>query len=234
MIIGNEILTGKFEDENGPFFIRRLRMLGTDLRHLAVIADDLDTIADEVRRCSERFDLVFTTGGVGPTHDDVTLEGIARAFGRPLVVAEPLVDLMRAFDIAIDDTTLRMARVPEGTELVESKASSYPVLRCENVWIFPGVPKLMQMKFEALAQRFAGEAVLTDRLYVTAHETDIAARLSEVAARHTRVDIGSYPRFGEGDYRVIITLESRDPEALRAAVSELSGTLPLRSASKPV
>ncbi|MCB9678481.1 MAG: competence/damage-inducible protein A [Alphaproteobacteria bacterium] len=234
VIIGNEILTGKFADENGPYLIRRLRTLGTDLRRLVTISDDLDAIASEVRRCSEAFDLVFTTGGVGPTHDDVTLEGVARAFGRSLVVEPRLVALMEAYGVVPDEMTLRMARVPEGTVLEESQASSYPILRCENVWIFPGVPKLLQMKFEALAQRFAGDAVLTDRLYVTARETEIAVPLAEIAARFPNVDIGSYPRFGEGDYRVIVTLESRDPEALRQAVHALRGTLPLREASKPV
>ena len=234
VIIGNEILTGKFADENGPFLIRRLRALGTDLVRLVTIPDTLDVIAGEVRACSSACDFVFTTGGVGPTHDDVTLEGIALAFGRPLVVADRLVDLMKRYEIEVNDMTLRMAQVPEGTVLVDSPGSSYPVLRCENVWIFPGVPRLMQSKFEALAPTFAGQAVHTDRLYVTAWESDIAADLASVASAHDTVEIGSYPRYGEGDYNVIVTLESRDPAALASAAAELRGTLPLLEASKPV
>ena len=177
VIIGDEILSGKFADENGPFFIRRLRTLGTDLSRLVTISDDLDAISGEVRRCSAAYDLVFTTGGVGPTHDDLTLEGIALAFDRPLVLSDEIVERMRSFDMTIDETTLRMAKVPEGTVLEQTEAGSYPVLRCENVWIFPGVPKLMHIKFEALAHRFAGQAVLTHRLYVTEPETRIAVRI---------------------------------------------------------
>jgi molybdenum cofactor synthesis domain-containing protein len=234
IIIGNEILTGKFADENGPFLIRRLRALGTDLVRLVTIPDELDEIASEVRRCAALADHVFTTGGVGPTHDDVTLEGIARAFDRPLVVADRLVDLMKRFEIEVNDMTIRMAQIPEGTVLVNSPGSSYPVLRCENVWIFPGVPRLMQVKFESLAAEFAGEAMHTERLFVTAWESDIAEALAAVANAYTTVEIGSYPRYGEGPYNVIVTLESRDPEALAAATDALQGTLPLLEASKPV
>ncbi len=234
IIIGNEILSGKFADENGPYFIRRLRDLGTDLVRLVTIPDELDVIAHEVRACSELADHVFTTGGVGPTHDDVTLEGIARAFDRPLVTADRLVALMERYEIGINEMTLRMARIPEGTVMVDSPASSYPVLRCENVWIFPGVPRLMQQKFESLASEFAGEAVQTDRLYVTAWESEIAEDLAEAARAFPSVEIGSYPRYSEGPYNVIITLESRDPAALAAAAEQLRGTLPLLQASKPV
>ena len=225
VIIGNEILTGKFADENGPYFIRRLRTLGCDLVRMATIADDLDAIADEVRRCSALADVVLTTGGVGPTHDDMTLEGIARAFDVPLEERADLIEIMRHMGIPIDEATLRMARVPAGTELIDHAALSYPLFRCRNVYIFPGVPTLMKMKFEAIADHFAGEAVSTARLYVDESETSIAARLEAAARRHPTVDVGSYPRFGEGPYRVIVTLESRDAEALQRASADIAGTL---------
>lgn len=231
VIIGNEILTGKFADENGPFLIHRLRALGCDLQRLVTIPDDPRRIGREVLECASTHDHVITTGGVGPTHDDVTLEAIAAAFGVPLVMEAALVALMDRYGIERDPATLRMAQVPAGTELVAQEATGYPVLRFRNVWILPGVPKLVQLKFEGIAHHFAGPEVHTARLYVPEHETTIARELTAIVARHPAVDVGSYPRFGEGEVRVILTLESRDPAALEAAVRDLSENLPVASRS---
>jgi molybdenum cofactor synthesis domain-containing protein len=227
VVIGDEILSGKFPDENGTHLIRRLRQLGCDLRRLVVVSDDPADIADEVRRCAAAHDHVLTTGGVGPTHDDRTLEGVALAFGVPLETRAELVALLDHFGLARSETNLRMATVPAGSELVTVPRSSFPIVRTRNVWIFPGIPKLMHAKFEEIAGRFAGEQVRTDRLYTDQQETEIAAVLMAVAERHPSVVIGSYPRFGEGDYKVIVTLESRDDPALAAASAELRSALSL-------
>jgi molybdenum cofactor synthesis domain-containing protein len=217
LVIGNEILTGKFADENGPYLIKRLRALGADLRRMVTLVDDEAGIAAEVAACASAFDHVITSGGVGPTHDDVTVDGVARAFGLPLDDNADLLALIRRYGLREDAATLRMAKVPRGAELVWSADLAYPALVVRNVLVLPGVPKLFRVKFEALAQRFAGEQVGTARLYVTEQEWDIAARLTALAAEHPAVAIGSYPRFGEGPYHVILTLESRDPVALEAA-----------------
>jgi len=227
VIIGDEILSGKFADENGPYLIERLRELGADLRRLVTISDDLDDIAAEVRRCSDAYDLVVTTGGVGPTHDDRTLTGIARAFGVELVEHPELLELLDRYGLDRTPATLRMATVPDGSDLLHAPGGHYPVLRHRNVYVFPGVPKLMKQKFETVTEHFAGERVQTARLYTAQRETEIAAHLSEVQDREAAVDIGSYPRFGEGPYRVIVTLESRDGEALRRAVDALRARLEL-------
>ncbi len=227
VIIGDEILSGKFADENGPYLIERLRELGADLRRLVTISDDLDDIAGEVRRCSEAHDLVVTTGGVGPTHDDRTLIGIARAFGVGLVEHPDLLDLLDRYGLERTPATLRMATVPEGSDLLHAPGGHYPVLRHRNVYVFPGVPKLVKQKFETVTEHFAGERVQAARLYTSQRETEIAAHLSEVQDRETAVDIGSYPRFGEGPYRVIVTLESRDADALERAVDALRERLDL-------
>lgn len=225
VIIGDEILSGKFADENGPFFIRRLRDLGADLERLVTISDGVDTIADEVARCSRRYDVVFTTGGVGPTHDDMTLEGVARAFGEELIEHPELVAIMKRFGMELNEAALRMARVPASTELIEDQAMSYPVLRVHNVYVFPGVPRLMQNKFEGVADRFAGQAIHTARLYTPERETRIAATLADAQERHPGVNIGSYPRFGEGDWRVIVTLEGRDPAEVEKVRRELTESI---------
>lgn len=227
VIIGDEILTGKFADENGPYLIGRLRALGADLERLLVLPDRVEVIAEEVARAAARADFVLTTGGVGPTHDDVTVEGIARAFGLALEISEPLLDLMRSYGMSIDDTTSRMARIPEGAELLPGARGAYPVLRARNVYAFPGVPRLLRDKFEAICERFAGAAVHTARLRTEQRESDIAARLSGVQARWPEVAIGSYPRSEGGAWHVVLTLESRDPEALQSAEAELRELLAL-------
>jgi len=225
LIIGNEILSGKFQDENGPFLISRLRTLGCDLKRLVVLADDPEDIAREVAQCSAAYDVVITTGGVGPTHDDITLESIARAFQSPLVLEPTLLALLTKYGLPDNDATRRMVHIPENTELVWAEGLTYPVLVVRNVYIFPGVPKLMRAKFEHVSSRFAGQTVETARLYVTQGETEIAHTLSVVQDAFPEVDIGSYPRWGEGPFRVIVTLESRDGEQLGRAAAQLRDQL---------
>lgn len=226
IIIGDEILSGKFADENGPYLIRRLRELGVDLRRLSTISDDRDVIAAEVARCSAEVDHVFTTGGVGPTHDDVTLEAVARAFGVEAVPAQPLVDLLAAAGLD-DPHSLRMATVPEGTDLLWEADATFPVLRMRNVFVFPGVPKLFRAKFELIAYRLGGAPVFTEQLFTSERETAIAGRLQQVQDDHPDVDIGSYPRVGETAFRVIVTLESRDADALARCEGDLRDVLEL-------
>ena len=221
IVIGDEILTGKFPDDNGPFLIRRLRALGADLGRLAIIGDSPDAIADEVSRCSADYDHVITTGGVGPTHDDRTLEGVALAVGRQLVVAPRLLALLDRFGMERSDANLSMATIPEGAELIDAPGSSFPVVRVVNVWVLPGIPSLMRTKFEDIATHFAGSQVHVERLYCTQGESEIADRLAEVEARYSDVSIGSYPRWGESQYRVMITADSRDESQLREAVRAL-------------
>lgn len=224
-VVGDEILTGKFADENGPFLIGRLRTLGCDVIRLATIRDDLDEIAAEVRRCSRAADLVVTSGGVGPTHDDMTLAGVARAFDLPLEERSELVDLLAHYGLPLNEATRRMARVPAGSILEPGQGLSFPVVQCHNVYILPGIPKLFRAKFEAIAPRFAGEEVSTARVFTNEPETDIALRLGAVAEAHPQVAIGSYPRFGEGPYRVIVTLESRSTVALGEAVAAVRAAI---------
>ena len=220
IIIGDEILSGKFRDQNGPYLIHRLRTLGVDLRHLATINDDVERIGDEVRACSERYDHVFTSGGVGPTHDDRTFSGVARAFGVELSPHPELVALLHAAGLT-NDAAMRMAIVPEGVDLVFETASRYPTLRMHNVWILPGVPRLFQMKFELISHHVRGQAVRTVKLFTRSRETEIAAHLTAVQDEIPDVDIGSYPRFGEGDWRVIVTVDGRDDAAVDRAVQRL-------------
>lgn len=223
LIIGHEILTGKFDDQNGPHLIRRLRTLGAELARLVVLEDDIEAIADEVRASSQRYDAVVTTGGVGPTHDDVTLEAVARGLGRELYEAPELVELMRQFDIPLDDANLRMARIPTGSVLEYGESSRYPVVHCDNVWVFPGVPKLFRAKFAMVEEHFRGAVLHTARLLLEARETAIAERITAIANAHPDVVLGSYPRFEAVD-TVLLTLESSDASQLAACLDALRAT----------
>lgn len=223
IIIGDEILSGKFPDENGPFLIRRLRTLGSDLGRLVVIGDAPEAIAREIQQCAADYDHVITTGGVGPTHDDRTLDGVGRAFGRAVAPHPDLVALLDKFGMPHSEPNLHMVSVPEGASLVDAPGSSFPVVRVENVWVLPGIPQLMRTKFEDIARHFAGEQVHVERLYCTQGESDIARHLEAVEQAYPEVSIGSYPRWGEQRYRVLITADSRDADQLQQAVRMLRG-----------
>lgn len=232
VIIGNEILTGKFADLNGPHLIARARALGADLGRLSTIADDRDAIADEVARCAASFDHVITSGGVGPTHDDVTLEGVARAFGLPLVRDPTLEALLTGYGLTTPHA-LRMAEIPLGSDLFTEEPSRFPVVRCRNVWILPGVPRLFERKLALVEPYLRGEPVFTRRLVSYDDESGIAARLQAVQDRRPTVDIGSYPRFDAGRAHVILTLESRDRAELDLATTELAALLGVVAPEEP-
>ncbi|HEY6179339.1 MAG TPA: molybdopterin-binding protein [Kofleriaceae bacterium] len=208
VIIGDEILTGKFADENAVFLIGELRALGVELRRIAVIPDVLEDIAATVTEFSARFDHVFTSGGVGPTHDDVTMAGIARGFGTT-VVREPLLEeRVRAYwGARLAPPHLRLAEVPAGAELVYGKDQVWPVVAYRNVYILPGVPALFRRKFIDIRDRFRAEPMTVARAYLDADEGQIAGDLDAVVAAFPAVRIGSYPRFTERDFKVLITFE---------------------------
>ena len=210
VIIGDEILSGKFADENAAFLIGELRALGVELRRITMIPDDIDDIAATVTSFAAKFDHVFTSGGVGPTHDDLTIEGIAKGFGMKVVREPTLEQRVRAYwGAKLAEPNLRLADVPEGCELVYGKDQIWPVVAVKNVFILPGVPALFKRKFIDIRDRFRAEPVTVARVYLNADEGDIANDLDAVVAAFPSVKIGSYPRFSEKDFRVLITLEGK-------------------------
>lgn len=234
MVIGNEILTGKSEDKNASFLIKELYRLGVALRRIDIIPDDVDEIARAVRECSDKFNFVFTSGGVGPTHDDMTIEGVARAFDRPVVRHPELAAMISSyFGEGTDETRLRLADVPEGSELIRDSGLRWPVLKTRNVYVLPGVPELFSSKFEAIRDRFRAEPFHTQAIYTREDEFDIAPRLQKVAAAHPGVEIGSYPTFTRDDYRVKITVESKEEKAVSEAVASLLEMLDPGSLAQP-
>jgi molybdenum cofactor synthesis domain-containing protein len=228
IVIGDEILSGKFAEENAAYLIRELRALGVALRRVVYIPDVVEDIAETVADCARRHDHVFTSGGVGPTHDDLTMEGIARAFDVRVVRDPRLEEMLRRFYGArLEERNLRMAEVPEGAHFVEADHPAWPVTAFRNVYILPGVPMIFRRKFDAIKARFRqGSVAHVHRVYCMAEEGAIAAHLDAIVAEHPGVDVGSYPRFDVSEYRVIVTLESRDAEAARVATEHLVARLP--------
>ncbi|PYP88153.1 MAG: competence/damage-inducible protein A [Blastocatellia bacterium AA13] len=226
VVIGNEILNGKSEDQNARFLIGELYRLGVSLRRIVIIPDVLDEISAAVRECSEKFDYVFTSGGVGPTHDDVTIEGVARALNRRVVRNPRLESLIRNyFGAAADEPRLRMADVPENAELVGEQQLRWPVLAAGNVFVLPGVPEHFRSKFEAIRERFRIEPFHSRAVFTRQDEFDLAISLSRVASEHPAVEIGSYPNFQSSEYRVKITLESKEQAAVELALAALLKSL---------
>ena len=227
VVVGNEILSGKVQDSNAWFAARELRKIGVALARIATIPDELDAIAEEVANCSRRFDFVITSGGVGPTHDDLTVEGVARAFKRKLVRDPGLERLIREYykDRPIA-AGLKMAEVPEGALLHAAGDHGFPAVQIENVYLLPGIPQLFESKLAALLPRFAADPYFMRTIYTRAGEGAIAEHLNDCMRQFPELMLGSYPRIGNPDYRVKLTLESKDPDYLDRAFRHLMALLP--------
>ncbi len=227
LIIGSEVLSGKVTDENSPYLVRELRGLGVDVRRIVTIPDEVPVIVDAVRDMARTHDLVFTTGGVGPTHDDVTIAAIARAFERRLV-RHPLLEevLRRHYAGGITAAQLRMAEVPEGSRLLGADDGSLPIVALENVFIFPGIPETVRRKFARIREQFREAPYLLRRLYLCCDEGDIAAELHKTVDRFPGLQLGSYPILHNPDHNVLLTLESKQAAEVGEAVRFLLDRLP--------
>jgi molybdenum cofactor synthesis domain-containing protein len=230
VVVGSEVLSAKITDENGPWLARRLRELGVRLASVSVIPDALDEIAATVARERPRVTWLFTSGGVGPTHDDVTVPGVARALGRRVTRQAAFADALRALHRAHHageeppEAALRMADLPEGTRLLGDP--SFPTLAVENVVMLPGVPRFFRWQFDRIAHLLAAPPFRLACVYVTLGEEQFAPGLDAVARAHPDVEIGSYPRFDEADHRVKLTLESKDAGKVEAALRAVLEILP--------
>lgn len=229
LIIGNEILNGKVEEANLTLLARELFGLGIELRRVVVCPDDIAGIAADVRRLRHGFDYVITSGGVGPTHDDVTLKAVAAAFDRPLVRSPELATKIREMvGQRCTEGHLRMADVPEGADLVSTPDVPWPSVVMANVYVLPGVPRIFRMKLPLLRERLAtGRRFHSRAVYTMCREADMAEMLDVVVAAHEEVAIGSYPVVEtDGDYRVKLTVDSRSRGAADRAFEALVDALP--------
>ena len=227
VLIGNEILSGKIHDANAAYLCRELRALGVEVRKISVIPDELKPIAEEVAQFSRAYDYVFTSGGVGPTHDDVTIEGVARAM-RVSVVRDPrLVALLEGFYKGnLNAARLKMAEVPDGAELLAADSLIFPAIVIGNVYIFPGVPEIFRQKFDAIKERFREQPYHLRSVFVRIGEGTLADFLNDLLKNYPLLLLGSYPEFSNPYYKVKVTLESKDGGYLERALTELVARLP--------
>jgi molybdenum cofactor synthesis domain-containing protein len=225
LLIGNELLSGKVDDENARYLTRELRALGVTLGRIEIIPDVEAEIAQTVRTLAGRFDLVFTSGGVGPTHDDLTLPAVAAAFGMTVARNAELERLLRAgAGPGLHERDLRMADIPSGARLEygpRGPGTTWPVVVVRNVWILPGVPSIFRRKFETVRELFRAAPIHARAVYSRDGEGAIAGVLDEVVSAFPSVEIGSYPHVDAADHRVKITLDGRDRGAVEAALNRL-------------
>ena len=227
IVIGNEILSGKVVDTNAAFLAKELRTLGVGLQRILVIPDELDAIAEAVRAYQPAFDILFTSGGVGPTHDDVTIAGIARGLRRHVVRHPLLEEKIREYSgDKISDARLKMAEIPEGAELVFEGSLNFPIVLVENIYVLPGIPELFRDKFLAMKKRFAVDPYFMRVIYTRAIESSIARYLNAPLDAFPLLQLGSYPKLSDPEYRVRVTLESKDRDYLDRAFDHLVAQLP--------
>lgn len=225
LVVGNEILSGRTKDANLAYLAERLSALGIPLREARVVADEPDDIVDAVNALRARYTYVFTTGGIGPTHDDITAENIARAFGVPLLRHPDAVRRLQAHyanPADLNEARLRMANVPEGGTLIDNPVSAAPGFRIGNVFVMAGVPRIMQAMFEGLAPNLQGGAPVESRTVACdLGEGVIAAGLARVAADFPDLTVGSYPYFRAGVFGTSLVVRGTDPVRLEAAADAI-------------
>jgi len=227
VIIGNELLSGKVNDQNGVYLAHELRSLGVNLQRIVVISDDVNHISEEIIYCREKYDLIFTSGGVGPTHDDVTMAGIAEAVGQPLIQHPELTHLLKEiYRGVVTPTQMALALVPEGIELLYAEGLRIPVLHFDKIYILPGIPELFVKKFEAIKERFREAPYHLRKIYFSDDEITVAQDLKTTLKQFPKILLGSYPILHHADYKLIITIESKDKSYLEEATQSLTSVLP--------
>ena len=225
LVIGDEILSGRTKDRNIGYIAEYLTEMGIELAEARVVADDVEAIAEAVNALRARCTYVFTTGGIGPTHDDITADGVARAFGVAVHHDPRAVEILKSFlGDRLNEARLRMARMPVGAELIENAASKAPGWRVENVHVMAGIPSVMQAMLDAVAPTLRTGVKMLSRA-LAAHdvkEGDLGGPLGEIQARHAGVMIGSYPQFDGGRFLTTVVVRSRSEAALEAASAEVA------------
>jgi len=230
LVIGDEILSGKVEEANVAVLARALRPLGVLLRRVVVVMDDIAEIVREVRELAATHDWLFTSGGVGPTHDDVTVEAVAKAFGVRVVSSPEMEAMLRAhYRERVTDGHMRMALVPEGAALEVTEEVTWPTIRLQNTWLLPGIPEVFKMKLPVVVARVAerrGTAFFTHAAYVKMDEGELKPLLDRVVAAFPEVSIGSYPKWLDPSYKTKLTFDGRDEVRVLAARDAFVASLP--------
>ncbi len=229
LVIGDEILSGRTQDRNVAAVAAWLNPQGIRLAEVRIVPDDLDAIAEAINALRARNDYLFTTGGIGPTHDDITVDAIAAALGVPVVVDPRARAALEAYYAArggLNEARLRMARVPEGAELIENEVSGAPGIRIGNIFLLAGIPRVAEMMLEALNGMLEGGRPLLSRtIRCWTPESEVADILRRTERDHDGCGIGSYPFFRDGRAGADFVIRSADAGALDACWADLAGRL---------
>ena len=226
LVIGDEILSGRTRDANMHHLACELTKAGIDLREVRVVSDDPDAITSAVKALSDGYDTVFTSGGIGPTHDDITAENVARAFGVPISVRDDARALLEAHYARVgqdlNEARLRMARIPDSATLIDNPVSVAPGFTIGNVHVMAGVPAIFTAMVASVLPTLSGGRPLTSQTQeIRRGEGDIAGPLAALAERYPALSIGSYPFQRDGAFGSNIVIRGSDPSEVDAAMSEL-------------
>lgn len=229
LVVGDEILSGRTKDTNSNTIACFLAPFGIALKEIRVVGDEAHNIIEALNALRTTYDYVFTTGGIGPTHDDITADCVAAAFGVKIDVRQDAVDMMleRYKHEDLNEARLRMARIPEGASLIKNPVSFAPGFQIENVFVMAGVPNIMAAMLDDVAPRLPmGEIVISKTIRVPKlREGDIAHRLGEIAKQFSSLGFGSYPWFSAEGYGVQLVVRGRDKELIAKANEELLAML---------
>jgi molybdenum cofactor synthesis domain-containing protein len=226
LIIGNEILSGKTQDTNLQFLGFELAKLGIRLAEGRVLRDDAAAIIRHLNEARREFTYVFTTGGIGPTHDDITAECVAQAFGVPLERNEEAVQRLQRSGRPLNEARLKMARIPRGAVLVDNSVSNAPGFRLDNVFVFAGIPSIARAMFASAIPMLArGSPILSASVDAYLREGDFAEALERIQQRYTTVEIGSYPFNRDGKLGATLVARGTDRALLARVVDEITAAI---------
>lgn len=220
VVIGDEVLSGRTKDKNAGYLAELLTAHGVDLKEVRIVSDDRDAIVEAVNALRARHTYVFTTGGIGPTHDDITADSIAAAFGVPIDVDPRAVTMMRERYAQgdLNEARLRMARIPQGADLIANPVSKAPGFRLGNVFVMAGVPSIMQAMFDSVLPLLDGRTPITAvEIETDIKEGDLAGPLGRLQETFPDINIGSYPGYSGQRFWTCVVLRSRDKDRLAAA-----------------
>ena len=228
LIIGNEILSGKTQDKNIKFLGEELAKKGISLKEARILVDEKKEIVSAVNECRYKYTYVITTGGIGPTHDDITAECVASAFGKKLVRNEDAVEQLKKTGRELNEARLKMAHVPEGAALIDNPISNAPGFFIENVFVLAGIPSIARAMFASFENKLgSGKQIVSKNMDVYVPEGDLAAPLGDIAKRYPGVEIGSYPFSRDGRYGANLVVRSIDSEIVNTVIEEISNAMQL-------
>jgi molybdenum cofactor synthesis domain-containing protein len=219
LVIGNEILSGRTQDKNLNYIATKLVDMGIDFVESRVVRDVESEIVFALNELSRKYDYVFTTGGIGPTHDDITTESVAKAFGVKVILhpqaKQDLEEYYKAKNVEVNESRLKMATTPEGAELIPNPLTSAPGYRIGNVFVLAGIPSIMRVMFDYASQYLEnGKKMLSETISCDLVEGDIAKSLDDIQNDNTDCEIGSYPFVRDGKYSVSVVIRSIDQSVI--------------------